>query len=714
MFAGTVLSVKPLADGFAELCFDRPNEAINKFDKTTLDELQAAVESLAANFDLKGLVLTSAKDGFIVGADITEFGAMFAAPKEELIKHIEAVNFNIFNALEDLPFPTVAAINGIALGGGLEVCLACDYRVMADSAKIGLPETKLGIFPGFGGATRLPRMIGVDNAVDWIATGADKKAVKALADGAVDSVVALDQLKAGAVDILTKAQAGEFDWQAKRAQKKGPLMLNDMESLMSFETCKALVGQAAGKHYPSPVQAIVCMQEAAKMERDDALKVEAKHFAEMAQTEVAKQLINLFLADQVLVKTAKGVAKGAEPVKQAAVLGAGIMGGGIAYQSAYTGTAIIMKDIAQAGIDLGIKEATKILSKLESRGKINATKMAGVLNSIHPTLDYHQFGDVDMVVEAVVENPKVKHAVLTEVESKISDDAILASNTSTISIDLLAEPLKRPESFVGMHFFNPVHRMPLVEIIRGAKTSDAAVAKTVNYALAMGKKPVVVRDCAGFLVNRVLFPYFAAFTQLLHQGADFTFVDKVMEKFGWPMGPAYLMDVVGMDTGHHAAAVVAEAFPDRMKHEFEDAVTAMYKAERFGQKNGKGFYQYVPNKKGRVEKTIDPDATALLAPICAAPKEFSAEEIVERLMVAFCLEAVRCLEEGIAATPTDVDMAMIYGLGFPPFRGGPLRYIETLGVAKFVEIADKYAEHGGLFKVTDKLRTMAASGETFY
>lgn len=714
MFTGTVLSVKPLADGIVELCFDRPQESINKFDEITLNELQQAAESLAQVSDVKGLVLTSAKEGFIVGADIGEFGGMFSASTEDLIANIERINFSIFNAVEDLPFPTVAAINGIALGGGLEVCLACDYRVMVDSAKIGVPETKLGIFPGFGGATRLPRMIGVDNAVEWIASGAQKKSTAALADGVVDAVVSKDKLLDAAIDLLNKAQSGDFDWQAKRANKKAPILLNDMESLMSFETCKALVGQQAGRHYPAPVHAIKCIQEAAKMTRDDALKVEAKYFAEMAQTEVSKQLINLFLGDQALVKAAKGVAKGSDPVQQAAVLGAGIMGGGIAYQSAYTGTPIIMKDIAQGGIDLGIKEATKILSKLESRGKIDAVKMAGVLNNIHPTLGYHDFGNVDMVVEAVVENPKVKHAVLTEVEGKISEDAILASNTSTISIDLLAEPLKRPENFIGMHFFNPVHRMPLVEIIRGAKTSDAAVAKTVNYALAMGKKPVVVNDCAGFLVNRVLFPYFAAFNQLLHQGADFLVIDKVMEKFGWPMGPAYLLDVVGMDTGHHAAQVVAEAFPDRMKHDFDDAVTALFKADRLGQKNGKGFYQYVANKKGKVQKQVDPEAVALLSSICAPAIELDAQEIIERLMVAFCLEAVRCLEEDIAATPTDVDMAMIYGLGFPPFRGGPIRYIETLGVAEFVRIADKYAQHGGLFKVTDKLRAMAADGTNFY
>ncbi|WP_317932591.1 fatty acid oxidation complex subunit alpha FadB [Halioxenophilus sp. WMMB6] len=714
MFAGTVLSVKPLANGIAELCFDRPGDAINKFDKATLAEFQQALTELSTATDVKGLLLTSAKDSFIVGADIGEFGEMFAQTTEALIANLEDVNFNIFNLLEDLPFPTVAAINGIALGGGLEVALACDFRVLSDNARVGLPETQLGIFPGFGGTVRLPRLIGVDNAVDWIASGKEKKAALALKDGVADAVVAGDLLRDAALDIISKAIAGDFNWQANRAAKKAPLLLNDIESLMAFETCKAVVGQAAGRNYPAPLAAVNCIQEAAKLDRDGALKVEAKNFAAVAKTEVAKQLINLFLGDQLLVKTAKGFAKAAEPVQQAAVLGAGIMGGGIAYQSAYTGTPIIMKDIAQAGIDLGVTEATKLLSKLEAKGKINSTRMAQVLNSIHPALDYHQFGSVDMVVEAVVENPKVKHAVLTEVESVIPETAILASNTSTISIDFLAQPLKRPENFLGMHFFNPVNRMPLVEVIRGSKTSDAAVAKTVSYALAMGKKPVVVKDCAGFLVNRVLFPYFAAFTQLLHQGADFVAIDKVMEKFGWPMGPAYLLDVVGMDTAHHAASVVAEAYPDRMKHEFQDAVTALYQANRYGQKNGKGFYQYVADKKGRVGKVADESVAEFLAPICGPAKEFSADEICERLMIAFCLESVRCLEEGIAASPTDLDMAMIYGVGFPPFRGGPIRYLETIGVAEFVKLADKYAEHGGLFKVTDQLRAMAAAGKTFY
>ena len=308
-------------------------------------------------------------------------------------------------------------------------------------------------------------------------------------------------------------------------------------------------------------------------------------------------------ADLAQVLAASTLAGGA-----GAVLGAGIMGGGIAYQSALKGTPIIMKDIAQAGIDLGLDEAGKLLSKQVERGRMSVAEMAGVLNKIQPSLSYEGFDSVDVVVEAVVENPKVKHSVLAETETQIRDDAILASNTSTISITHLAEPLKRPENFCGMHFFNPVHRMPLVEVIRGEKTGEDAIARTVAYALAMGKKPIVVNDCPGFLVNRILSPYIGAFMGLVRRGVDFVAIDRAMERFGWPMGPAYLCDVVGIDTGVHAGAVMAEGFPDRMKYDFKTCHEVMYENERFGQKNGCGYYAYEADRKGRPKKIVDKDA----------------------------------------------------------------------------------------------------------
>jgi 3-hydroxyacyl-CoA dehydrogenase / enoyl-CoA hydratase / 3-hydroxybutyryl-CoA epimerase / enoyl-CoA isomerase len=460
------------------------------------------------------------------------------------------------------------------------------------------------------------------------------------------------------------------------------------------------------------------MQKAAGMHRDDALREEARGIAKMAGTLAAKNLIGLFIGDQILAKSGKAMAKKAGKVERAAVLGAGIMGGGIAYQSAFKGTPIIMKDIAQAGIDLGLSEASKLLSKLVDRGRMSVAEMAGVLNKIQPSLSYDGFDNVDVVVEAVVENPKIKHAVLAETETKIRDDAILASNTSTISISHLAEPLKRPENFCGMHFFNPVHRMPLVEVIRGEKTGEDAIAKTVAYALAMGKKPVVVNDCPGFLVNRILMPYFGAFMGLVKRGVDFVTIDRLMERFGWPMGPAYLADVVGIDTGVHAGAVMAEGFPDRMQYDFKTSHDVMFENERFGQKNGRGYYAYEPDKKGRPKKIVDEEVAALLAPVIDGSESLDDETIVDSMMIPMCLEAVRCFEDGIAASATDVDMALIYGIGFPPFRGGALHYIDDVGIKHFVARADELAAASGpmkaLYEPTEKLREMAANGTAFF
>jgi 3-hydroxyacyl-CoA dehydrogenase/enoyl-CoA hydratase/3-hydroxybutyryl-CoA epimerase/enoyl-CoA isomerase len=564
----------------------------------------------------------------------------------------------------------------------------------------------------------LPRLIGADNAIEWIASGKEQKAKQALHCGAVDAVVAPELLRDAAVSLLQQCIDGKLDYQAKRREKQEPLKLNEIEATMVFETSKAFVAGQAGPHYPAPVTAIKVMQKAAGMSRDDALHAEARGIAKMAGTLAAKNLIGLFLGDQMLAKSGKALAKKAGKVERAAVLGAGIMGGGIAYQSALKGTPIIMKDIAQAGIDLGLAEASKLLSKQVERGRISAAEMAGVLNKIQPSLCYDGFDSVDVVVEAVVENPKVKHAVLTETETQIRDDAILASNTSTISITHLAEPLKRPENFCGMHFFNPVHRMPLVEVIRGKKTSEEAIATTVAYALAMGKKPIVVNDCPGFLVNRILLPYFGAFMGLVKRGVDFTQIDRAMERFGWPMGPAYLSDVVGIDTGVHAGAVMAEGFPERMKYDFKTSHDVMFENERFGQKNGRGYYAYETDKKGRPKKIIDEDVAALLAPVVDGKETLSDEAIVDSMMIPMCLEAIRCFEDGIAASATDVDLALIYGIGFPPFRGGALHYVDDLGIDKFVARADELVAAVGPLKAmylpTEKLREMAAKGDTFF
>ena len=718
IYSGKAITVTATDGGIAELCFDLKDDSVNKFNALTLNELKEATAAIAADSSLNGVIVTSGKPVFIVGADITEFGSLFGASEDEIAGRILEINRTVFNAFEDLPIPTVAAINGIALGGGFEMALVCDYRVMSDTARVGFPETKLGIIPGYGGTTRLPRLVGADNAIEWIASGKEQSPDQALKFGAVDAVVSLELLRDAAVSLLKQCVDGKLDYRAKRREKQEPLKLNEVEATMVFETAKAFVAGQAGPHYPAPVTAIKVMQKAAGMSRDDALREEARGIARMARTRAAKNLVGLFLGDQLLSRHAKGLARKAGKVERAAVLGAGIMGGGIAYQSALKGTPIIMKDIAQAGIDLGLAEAGKLLSKQVERGRMSAFEMAAVLNKIQPSLTYEGFADVDVVVEAVVENPKVKHAVLTETEAQIRDDAILASNTSTISITHLAEPLKRPENFCGMHFFNPVHRMPLVEVIRGEKTGEDAIARTVAYALAMGKKPIVVNDCPGFLVNRILSPYIGAFMGLVRRGIDFTQIDRVMERFGWPMGPAYLCDVVGIDTGVHAGAVMAEGFPDRMKYDFKTCHEVMFENKRLGQKNGRGYYAYEADKKGRPKKIVDDEVAALLAPVIEGSEALDDETIADSMMIPMCLEAVRCLEDGIAASATDVDLSLIYGIGFPPFRGGALHYIDDYGIGKFVARADELAASAGpqktMYRPTEKLREMAASGDAFF
>ncbi|TFH87861.1 fatty acid oxidation complex subunit alpha FadB [Billgrantia azerbaijanica] len=718
IYQGNAITVVRGEDDIATLTFDLKDESVNKLSSAVVAELEEAVKALEAEPGIAGLVIGSGKEAFIVGADITEFHGLFEQGAERIEAMLEQVHA-LFNRIEDLPFPTVSAVNGLALGGGCEVTLTTDFRVMAEGAKIGLPETQLGILPGWGGCVRLPRLIGADNAVEWIAGGKENAAEAALAVGAVDAVVPGEQLEAAALDILARANAGELDYQARRGEKTGPLKLNAIEQMMAFETAKGYVAGKAGPHYPAPIEAIKVIQKGAGEERGRAQAIEAKAFAKLAMTDVCYNLVGLFLNDQVVKKKAGRYEKQARPVEQAAVLGAGIMGGGIAYQSASKGTPILMKDIQADAIELGLKEARKLFAKQVERNKLTTEQMAEKLTNIRPTLSYGDFGHVDLVVEAVVENPRVKEAVLTEVEGLVGEETILTSNTSTISITRLAANLKRPENFCGMHFFNPVHRMPLVEVIRGEKTGDAAVAATVAYARAMGKTPIVVNDCPGFLVNRVLFPYFGGFSQLMAQGADFQRVDKVMEKFGWPMGPAYLLDVVGMDTAVHAGEVMAEGFPERMGSlggdQGKSAIQVMFDNERLGQKNAKGFYAYEEDRKGKPKKVSDEAAIELVKSVATGEREFSDEEIIARMMVPLCLETVRCLEDGIVGSAAEADMALIYGIGFPPFRGGALRYIDAMGVAAFVEQAERLAEElGPLYAPTERLRQMAKAGEAFY
>jgi len=712
-YEGQAVKVLPLDGGLVELRFDLQGDSVNKFNALTIGELKMAVEDVRARQGLRGVLITSGKDVFFVGADITEFLGHFQKSEEDLARWLLDTDA-VFSAIEDLDAPSVIAINGVALGGGFELCLAASYRAMSMEAKVGLPETKLGLFPGWGGTVRLSRLCGADTAIEWIAGGEQWSAADALKVGAVDAAVAPADLREAALGMLRDAADGKLDWKARREEKKAPLKLNPIEAGMVFLGSKAFVGGKAGPHYPAPVAAIEAMEKGAGKTRDEALAIEAAAFAKIAKTPTAGALVRVFLGDQAVKKIAKKQSKAARPVKRAAVLGAGIMGGGISYQSASKGVSVLMKDIAPKALETGMGEAVKLLEKQVERGKLTTGQMAKVLAGITPTLSFGDFGAVDLVVEAVVENEAVKKGVLAEVEGLLPEQAILTSNTSTISITRLATALKRPESFCGMHFFNPVPRMPLVEVIRGEKSSPEAIATAVAYAQAMGKTPIVVGDCGGFLVNRVLFPYFAGFQQLLADGGDYERIDKVMEKWGWPMGPALLFDVVGIDTGVHADEVLAGAFPDRMGHEGRSAIEALFEADRLGQKNGKGFYAWKPEKKGPPSKQSDPEAKAIVAGLAKARVEVSDEEIVERTMLPMLLECSRCLEDGIVASPVEVDIALLYGLGFPAFRGGIFRWADSLGTPALLKAAGKHEGLGALYAPTKQLTALAGSGRGFH
>jgi 3-hydroxyacyl-CoA dehydrogenase/enoyl-CoA hydratase/3-hydroxybutyryl-CoA epimerase/enoyl-CoA isomerase len=713
LFDGKAIQCSLEQSGIVKLTFDIKDSGANVIGNLMMEELPQAIEAIEKCTEKKGVLLRSNKEHFIFGADITEFVAHFKKSKEEVKNWIFPMN-SILNRFEDLNVPTVSLINGFALGGGFEVCLMADYRIAVPKAKVGLPETKLGIMPGWGGSVRLPRLCGADHAIEWITSGKQWSAADAMKVGAVDAIVDPSKLDAAGEKFLQSCIDGKMDWKSRKIEKKSPLRLNKTEQMMCFETAKGFVAAIAGKNYPAPVTAIEVMQKSANMTRDEALVIECESFATLAKTDVAQCLVQVFLGDQYLKRVSKKLTKKSEKISQAAVLGAGIMGGGVAYQSVSKGTPIIMKDITDSALDLGLNEASKLLNKQVKRKKVTPEQMGQTLNMITPTLSYGDFNKVDLVVEAVVENIKIKKSVLEELEDNVEADTILSSNTSTISITELAKDLKRPENFCGMHFFNPVHRMPLVEVIRGEKSSDEAIAKTVKYALQMGKTPIVVNDCAGFLVNRVLFPYFNGFAKLIEDGVDYQRIDKVMEQFGWPMGPAYLLDVVGIDTGAHAAKIMADAFPDRMQMEGKTIIDVMFEKKRFGQKNSVGFYKHEVDRKGKLKKVVDTETSAIIKEVVKREIEVTDEQIVERMMIPMINECARCLEEKIVESPIEVDMGLLLGLGFPPFRSGALKYADSIGLNNLVEKAQSYTELGSMYLPTEGMKVLAKENKSYY
>ncbi|MDE0763829.1 MAG: fatty acid oxidation complex subunit alpha FadB [Cellvibrionales bacterium] len=718
MYKGNTLTLVSLDNGLVELCFNNHSESVNKLDLATTKEFAEAIETLSKQTGIRGLLVSSAKSVFIVGADIGEFSEMFKLSEETFVHRVGKVT-DPLNQLEELPFPTLVAINGYALGGGLEVCLACDYRIIAASAAIGLPETTLGIIPGWGGTVRLPRLCGVSIALQWTTSGAPQSADKAVAAGAVHEVVEADELREVALHRLAELANGDREYRSQRLLKMVGVSETEADIADLAQQYRTKLEGGKGQHYPAPLLLVDLLERAARLDRDAAQVLETDSFYHISRTPQARALVGVFLNDQYLTKVAKTRVKvfrdDATVIERNGVIGAGIMGGGIAYQNAIRGYSVLMKDINQEALDLGMSEACKLLAKGVDRGKLTPINSLNTLAKITPTLTYSGLETCQVIVEAVVENPAVKKAVLADIESAADEGAILTSNTSTISIDLLAEGLQRPENFCGMHFFNPVNAMPLVEIIRSESSSEKAVATLCNYALGLGKKPVVVNDCPGFLVNRTLFAMLFGFEILLREGADYQQIDAVMESWGWPMGPAYLIDVIGIDTLNHCYSSMVAGLPERFSQGGKTlASEAIYAAGRLGQKNALGYYKYALNQRGKPEKHADEEATAIVASVAAPRKVFSESEIIERIMLPMAMEMSRCLDEGVVASPAEADMALIYGVGFPRFRGGICRWMDELGLADICALGDRYASISTLYQPTDELRARAAKAECWY
>jgi 3-hydroxyacyl-CoA dehydrogenase/enoyl-CoA hydratase/3-hydroxybutyryl-CoA epimerase/enoyl-CoA isomerase len=717
MYSGEKLSLTQIDNHFLELNFNSNEGSVNKLDKHTLDELHQALITAQQAKNIKGLILTSSKNAFIVGADITQFKQMFDASEEQFLESANHIN-GMMSAIEDMPFPTVVAINGFALGGGLEVCLSCDARVVSSSAKIGLPETGLGILPGWGGTVRLPRLSDFATAIEWITSARQYSPIKALKAGIVDKVVEPDQLRSEALQYLNDMASGKIDYCLIRKHKLSAIDQSSAEIEAIANMAKTVVQQKTAGHYPAPIKAIELMTQSALLTRDEAIKKEAGVFYELSQSPEARALIGLFVGDQYVARKAKAYAKKIDQpvaeITQSAVVGAGIMGGGIAYQSVTRGCPVVMKDIAQPALDLGISEANKLLQKGVVKGKLDQQKAEAVLSMIKPTLNDKDLDNAQFVVEAVVEHLPVKNAVLSALDKQLSKDSIIVSNTSSISINQLSQSLNNPDRFCGMHFFNPVHVMPLVEVIRGKKTSDKTIATVCNHALRLGKKPIVVNDCPGFLVNRVLFAQCFAMELLLSDGVSFQQIDQVMEQWGMPMGPAYLMDVVGLDTIVHCYSVMSEGIPQRFVSDDTTPTETLLNSGRQGQKNGRGYYSYTAGQGGRPEKTIDSASIDLLESLTGPSKKIEPQSIIDRLLLPLAIEMNHCINEGIVDTAIEADMALIWGVGFPPFRGGICRWMDEQGLDVICEKAENYSAIGELYQPTESMRAMASKGKKFY
>jgi 3-hydroxyacyl-CoA dehydrogenase / enoyl-CoA hydratase / 3-hydroxybutyryl-CoA epimerase len=701
------LTLEFSGDGVAWLVFDRPDSKVNLLTSgvmARLDTLLGEIEAQAAA-GLRGVIIRSGKSAtFIAGADVSEIGAVrteeegYAASRE---------GQRIFRRLEVLAIPTVVAIDGICLGGGTELALACDYRIASDrpETRIGLPEIRLGILPGFGGTTRLPRLIGLSGALPLILSGQPVRASKARRIGLVDEAVHPSLL-------LERAEAAVAAG-ARPIRRKKPLALRLIDDTspgraIAFSRARKQVLKETRGHYPAPLLALQTLRRSVRAPLERAFENEARALGKLIASDVCRNLIHVFTLMEGAKKAPPATTRPA--IERVAVLGAGVMGGGIAQLLAYRDVPVRLKDINAAAISKGLQHAAELFRKSVTRGRMTRREAQHHMDAIAPTLDFSGFGQVDLVIEAIVERMDVKKRALREVEDHVGSDCVIASNTSSLSITEMQEGLLRPANVCGMHFFNPVHRMPLVEVIRGAQTGPDAIAAVHALARRLDKTPVIVNDGPGFLVNRVLSPYLNEAGFLLEEGASIESIDKALLEFGMPMGPLRLLDEIGLDVARHAAAAMYAGLGERMRP--SAALAALEGTSLLGRKGGRGFYTYDGEKTGGVNSEI----YGYLAPAVPAERsEVAGEDIRTRSVVAMINEAARVIEDGIAESAGDVDLGMITGTGFPPFRGGLLRYADKVGMTTILEHLEKLAAVSGpRFEPASLIREYAGAGRGFY
>jgi 3-hydroxyacyl-CoA dehydrogenase/enoyl-CoA hydratase/3-hydroxybutyryl-CoA epimerase/3-hydroxyacyl-CoA dehydrogenase/enoyl-CoA hydratase/3-hydroxybutyryl-CoA epimerase/enoyl-CoA isomerase len=648
---------------------------------------------------------------FIAGADIREFLASLGASKDVVVTMCRRGQ-QLFQRLSKCPFCTVAAIDGICVGGGAELAVWCDRRVMSDNPKteIGFPEVKLGLYPGWGGTVRAPRIVGLSNALEMISSGENVDARAAAAMGLVSDVVPAEKLLDAAIGLIrAEKQTGQYLKDRERWSQ--PLTVEPTEVGFLGATASAVIQQETKGHYPAPMAALELMLESCQLSAEEALQREAEGMAQLFGSPINAALINVFfLMDRN--KRDTGLDKSgveAAAVHSVGVIGSGIMGSGIVAATLKTYVPVAMTDANAEALAKGAKQVLEEAAfdrKTKGPDLQKTLKLAPLLSVTHRD---EEFSGCDLVIEAIIEKDDAKKQLYARLEPLLKRDAILASNTSTIPITRLAEGLKRPERFCGLHFFNPVRRMKLVEVIRGAKTSDETVATAVAFAKRIGKMPIVLNDGPGFLVNRLLFPYMNEAIELLCEGVSIKEIDRTATAFGMPMGPITLYDLVGLDTALYAGMTMYQAFPDRVIA--SPLVPSLVKQGRLGQKSGSGFFSY-QNKKGRAEE--DPAVEKLIAPYRRGNRKFSRDELTNRLFLPMLLEATRMLEDKIVRDVRDIDLGLIFGIGFPPFKGGLLYWADTIGAAKLVETLKPLESLGTRFQPTPMLVEMAKSGRKFY